>query len=55
MAVFAFQPLKNFNASHDGVLNGEGLSFELYQVTLQVDLIFMMMILIIHISSRRPK
>ena len=40
MAVFALQPLKNFNASHNGVLTGEGLSFELSQV----DFIFMMMI-----------
>ena len=44
MAVFALQPLKNFNATHKGVLTGEGLSFELSQVTLQVYFIFMMMI-----------
>ena len=44
MAFFALQPLKIFNASHNGVLTGEGLSFELSRVTLQVDYIFMMMI-----------
>ena len=52
MAVFALQPLKNFDASHNGVLTGEGLSFELSRLilfyflfsTLQVDFIFMMMI-----------
>ena len=44
MAVFALQPLKNLNPSHNGVLTREGLSFELSRVTLQVDLIFMMMI-----------
>ena len=49
MAVFGLQPLKNFSASHNGVLTGEGLSFELSRVILQVDYIFMMMIRIIHI------
>ena len=44
MAVFALQPLKNFNASHNRVLTGEGSSIEFSQVTLQADLIFMMMI-----------
>ena len=44
MAVLALQPLKNFNASHNRVLTGEGLSFELSQVTFQADLIFIMMI-----------
>ena len=44
MAVFALQPLKNFNASHNGVLTGERSSFELSRVTLQADFIFMMMI-----------
>ena len=31
MAIFALQLLKNFNASHNGVLTREGLSFELSQ------------------------
>ena len=39
MAVSALQPLKGLNASHDGILAGEGLSFELPRVTLQVDYI----------------
>ena len=34
MTVSAPQPLKNFNASHNGFLTGEGLSFELPRVTL---------------------
>ena len=37
MAVSAIQPLENLNASHNRVLAREGLSFELSQVTLQVD------------------
>ena len=37
MDVPALQPLKNFHASHNGVLAKEGLSFELFRVTLQVD------------------
>ena len=41
MAVSARQPLKKLNALHTEVLMGEGLSFELSQVTLQVDYIFM--------------
>ena len=40
----ALQPFKNFNASHSGDLMGERLSFELFQVRLQNDYIFMMMI-----------
>ena len=44
MTIFTLQPLKNFNASHNRVLTGEGLSFEFSRVTLQVDFIFMMMI-----------
>ena len=36
MAVSALQRLKNLNASHNGVLAGEGLSFELSRVILQV-------------------
>ena len=39
MAVSALQPLKNLNASHKGVLAGEGLSFELSRVILRVDYI----------------
>ena len=39
MAVFALQPLKNLNASHNGVLAREGLSFELSRVILQADYI----------------
>ena len=39
MAVFALQPLKNLNASHNGVFAGEGLSFELSRIILQVDYI----------------
>ena len=39
MAISAPQPLKNLNASHDGVLAGEGLNFELSRVILQVDYI----------------
>ena len=38
MAVFGLQPLKNLNATHNGVVAGEGLSFELSRVTLQVDI-----------------
>ena len=34
MAVSALQPLRNLNASHSGVLAGEGLSFELSRVIL---------------------
>ena len=49
MAVFALQPLKIFNASHNKIVTGEGLIFELSRVTLQVDFIFMMMIPIIHL------
>ena len=32
MSIFALQALKNLNASHNGVLAREGLSFELSQV-----------------------
>ena len=39
MAFSALQPLKNLNASHNGVLAREGLRFELSQITLQVDYI----------------
>ena len=39
MAVSALQPLKNLNASHNGVLSREGLSFGLSRVILQVDCI----------------
>ena len=39
MAVSALQPLKNLNASRNEVLTREGLSFELYQFTLQIDYI----------------
>ena len=39
MAVSALQPLKNLNASHNGVLGREGLRFELSRVILQVDYI----------------
>ena len=35
MAIFALQGLKNLNASHNGVLAGEGLSFELFRVILE--------------------
>ena len=40
MAVSALLPLKHRNASHNGVFAGEGLSFELSRVILQVDYIF---------------
>ena len=39
MAVSALQPLKDLNASHNGVFAREGLSFELSRVILQVDYI----------------
>ena len=39
MAIFALQSPKNLNASHNGVLAREGLSFELSRVMLQVDYI----------------
>ena len=39
MAIFALQPLKNLNASHNGVFAREGLSIELSRVMLQVDYI----------------
>ena len=40
MAVFALQPLKNLNESHDRVLAREGLSLELSSIfILQVDYI----------------
>ena len=44
MAVSVLYPLKNINASHNGVLTGEGLSFGLSRITLQADYIFMIMI-----------
>ena len=37
MAIFALQALKNLNASHNGVLTTEGLSFELSRVIFHVD------------------
>ena len=36
MAVSALQPLKDLNASNNRVFAGEGLSFELFRVILQV-------------------
>ena len=39
MAIFALQVLKNLNASHNGVLAREGLSFELSRAMLLVDYI----------------
>ena len=39
MAIFALQALKNLNASHNGVLARERLSFELSRVILQFDYI----------------
>ena len=39
MAVSALQHLKNLNASRNGAFAGEGLSFELSRVILQVDYI----------------
>ena len=37
MVIFALQTLQNLNASHNGVLAREGLSFELSRVVLKVD------------------
>ena len=39
MAIFALQALKNLNASHNGVLAREGLTFEPSRVILQIDYI----------------
>ena len=39
MAVSALHPLKNLNASHNGIFTGERLSFELSGVILQIDYI----------------
>ena len=39
MAIFVLQAIKNLNASHNGVLAREGLSFELSRVIFQVDYI----------------
>ena len=39
MAIFTLQVLKNLNASHNGVLAKEGLSFELSRIILQIDYI----------------
>ena len=44
MAVSELHPLKHLDASHNGVLTGEGLSFDLSRIALQVDCIFVMMI-----------
>ena len=39
MAISALQPLKNLNASHNGVFAREGLSFELSRIAVQLDYI----------------